>query len=272
MNPDLIKSTLLVLREVERHALTSEQHDALRNSRLILYFIMGRREERVFGDFLESFNQAPAPPVFSFATKDAADHWLLNHPAPPHGAVIGAEGERYHVVYSRQLGLRKLLRLPSEVELAQMEESEDEGEESAEDETEPPHPFGRTSFSLFALYRWVCFHLYAMEQRISSAEQLEAVRTARIAFDFVMHVGEEHGFEDFLESVRSASASRPVQSFATLEAAGSWLETQPEPPPPAVVAVGGELYSVGYNRGCGSRVLIRIPTPRELDAGAPASV
>jgi hypothetical protein len=272
MKPDLIKSTLSVLHEVERHALASEQHDALRNSKLILHFIMGIGEEGVFTDFLERSNTAPPPLVLSFATKDKAEDWLLNHPAPPHGAVIGVEGERYHVVYSRQLGYRKLLRLPSEAELAQMEESEDEGEAAAEDEMEPPNPIGRTRFSLFDLYRWACFHLYAMEQRISSPEELEAIRTAKSAFDFVMYAGEEHGFEDFLESVRSARASRPLQPFATLEAAGSWLETQPEPPPPAVVSVGGEFYSVGYNRRRGLRVLIRVPTQRELDAGAPAAV
>ncbi|WP_152622082.1 hypothetical protein [Archangium violaceum] len=257
---------------MERHALSSEQHDALRHSRLLLHFILGSEEEGMFKAFLENVDTAPPPLVLSFATKDEADNWLLNHPAPPHGAVIGVASERYHVAYSRQLEYRNLLRLPSEAELAQMEESEDEGEDAAEDETEPPNPFERTRFSLFELYRWACFHLHPMEQRISSPEEREAIRTTRIAFDFVMYVGEEHGFEDFLRSLHAARTSRPLQSFATREAAESWLETQPEPPPPAVVAIGGELYAVGYNRRREVRVLIRIPQQRELDAGPPAAV
>ncbi|HYO73958.1 MAG TPA: hypothetical protein VEU33_48605 [Archangium sp.] len=253
---------------MERHASSSKQHAALENSRLTLHFILGRGDASGFKEFFESFDTAPLTPVLSFETKDEADLWLRNHPAPPHGAIIGAADALYTVAYMREPDFRKLLRIPSKEELAQTDADEDEAEaDEAEDETEPLNPFGRTRFSLFELYRWVCFHLYSMEQRISSPEALEAIRTAKIAFDFVMHVGEEHGFEDFLESMRSARASRPLQSFATREAADSWLEKQPEPPPPAVIAIGGELYSVGYNRRRGARVLIRIPPQRELDAG-----
>jgi hypothetical protein len=257
MKPDLIKSTLTLLHEVERHASTSEQHDALKNSRLILHFIMGRGEAGEFTDYFESFDTTPLTPVLSFVTKEGADTWLRSHPAPPHGAIIGAADVLYTIAYSRELEHRKLLRLPSKEELAQMEEDEAE--------TEPPAPRHGTHFSFFDFFDKTCFHLYEMEQRMSSPEEIEAIRTAKISFDFVMDVGEHHGFEEYLESVRFARTSRPVQSFATREEADVWLEEQPAPPPPAVVAIGSECYSVGYNRRHGLRVLIHIPPQQELE-------
>lgn len=138
-----------------------------------------------------------------------------------------------------------------------------EGEE-AEEEPSPPSPRPDMRFSFFALFNATCFHLYEMERRMSLPEELEALRTARIAFEFVMHVGEHHGFEDYLETLQHSRTSSPLQFFPTREEAGTWLETQPEPPPPTVVAIGSELYSVGYNRKRGLRVLIRIPTQPQL--------
>ena len=84
-------------------------------------------------------------------------------------------------------------------------------------------------------------------------------------FHFVLNVGEDHGFEEYLETLNAARHSRPSQSFATPEEAKSWLATQPEPPPPSVVAIGSERYAVGYHRGRGLRVLLRLPTPLELN-------
>lgn len=145
----------------------------------------------------------------------------------------------------------------------------EEPEEETEEESNHPPPKLGTEFHLFDLYNQVCFHLYEMEQRISSPEELEALRIAKIAFDFVMWTGEEHGFKEHLETLRSSRVSPALHSFSTHEEAESWLATQPEPPPPAVVAIGSDLYSVGYNRRHRRRMLLRIPTPRELDAGAP---
>jgi len=84
-----------------------------------------------------------------------------------------------------------------------------------------------------------------------------------------MGIGEDHGFKEYLETLRSSRTSPPLLSFSTREEAESWLAKQPEPPPPAVVAIGRDLYSVGYNRRHRLRVLLRIPMPQELDAGVP---
>ncbi|WNG49680.1 hypothetical protein F0U60_40350 [Archangium minus] len=267
MKPDLIKNTLSLLQEVALHASTSEQRDALENCMLTLHFISGRGEAGEFSDYAESFDTAPLTPVLSFATKDEADGWLRNHPAPPHGATIRAADVLYTVAYSRELEHRKLLRLPSKEELAQMEGDEESGEE-AEEQVSPPKPSLGASFDFFDFFKWTCFHLFELEQRISSPEELEAIRTARIALHFVMHVGEYHGFEAYLETLRSSRLSRPLESFSTRDAAETWVETQSEPPAPGVVAIGNGLYSVGYNRRRALRVLIRIPTQQELDAGA----
>lgn len=150
-----------------------------------------------------------------------------------------------------------------------MEEAGEEAEEETESELPPPHPRHGTRFKLFDFFNWTSFHLYEMEKRISFPEELEALRAARIAFHFVMDMGEYHGFEEYRETVRASRISGPLQSFATREEADSWLAKQPEPPSPAVVAIGSELYSVGYNRLRRLRVLIRIPPQQEWAAQAP---
>jgi hypothetical protein len=269
MNSDLIQMTLTLLHEVERHASNPDEFDALKASRSTLHFIQGRGEAGEFKEFLETFDTAPVTPLLSFTTKDEADMWLLNHPAPPHGALIRAANDFYTVVDARALNHRKLLLLPSPEELARTDAAGDEPEQEVEETPEPPRPNSSTKFSLFNLYDRTCYDLHQMEKRMSSPEQLEAIRTAKISFNFVMRVGEEYGFEEYLESLRSARTSPPLEFFKTQEAADTWLATQPEPPPPAVISIGNELYSVSYNRRRKMRLLIRIPTQRELDTRAP---
>ncbi|MFE8601026.1 hypothetical protein [Archangium violaceum] len=269
MNPDFIKMTLTLLHEVDRHATNSDQVDALDACNATLYFIQGRGETGEFKAFVENFDTAPVTPLLSFTTKAEADTWLREHPAPPHGALIRAANDFYTVVDVRALHLRKLLRLPSPEEVTQTDEAREEAEQEAEEVPEPPRPSSSAKFSLFKLYDRTCYDLHQMEKRMSSPEEFEAIRAAKISFNFVMREGEEYGFEEYLESLRSARTAPPLASFATREEADSWLATQPEPPPPAVVSIGNELYSVGYNRRRKMRLLIRIPTQRELDTRAP---
>lgn len=266
MTPNLIQRTLAVLRDVERQAFTPEQLDALRDSRTVLHFILGRGESGEFTAFFERFDTAPLTPLLSFPTLEEADAWLRNHPAPPHGAIIRAANELYSVADVRELHHRKLLRLPSPEEASPLDENEEA--QDAEEEAAPPTPRPDTSFSLLESYKRTCYHLSELEKRLSSHEQLEATRAARISFDFVMRMGEEHGFEDYLEGIRSARTSPTLRSFASREEADTWLMTQPEPPPPTVVAIGSNLYVAGYNRRGRLRVLTRLPAQQELDTGA----
>lgn len=149
-----------------------------------------------------------------------------------------------------------------------MEEAGDETQEEVE-ESSPPNPSHGARFKLFAFFEWTSFHLYKLEQHLSSAEQREAMSAAKIAFHFVMHVGEYHGFEEYLGTLHTAMTPGPHLAFSTRQEADTWLEKQPEPPPPAVIAIGHKLYSVGYNRLRSLRVLIRLPTQQELDSGVP---
>lgn len=261
MKPDLIQRTFTLLQGAERHASSPEQHDALTNSRLVLHFIQARGEAGDFEAYLQRFNTGPQRPLFSFATKEDADSWLRAHPAPPHGALLQAGDALYQVAYLRELEHRKLLPLPSQEESTRMEADEDEVEE----ESPTPSPNHGTDFNVFDLLNKTSYHLHEFEPRLSSPEEYEALRITRIAFHFVMHMGEDHGFEEYLEALDASRRSRPRQSFATPQEAESWLATQPEPPPPSVVAIGSELYAVGYHRGRGLRVLLRLPTPLELN-------
>ncbi|MFP2903759.1 hypothetical protein ACLESD_01540 [Pyxidicoccus sp. 3LFB2] len=264
MTPELIQSTLTVLREVEPQASTSEQFDALQASRTLLHFIHGRGDSAEFTKFVESFGTAPLTPLFSFSTREEADDWLRNHPAPPHGAIIRAANDFYSVADVRELNHRKLLRLPPQEDYGPLDAAEDEVEA---EEAPVPKPRVGERFSFFELYSSTCHHLHELEKRTSSPEQLEALRTAKVSFDFVMHLGEERGVEDYLESIRSARTAPPLRGFASQEDADAWLMTEPEPPIPAVVAIGNELYAVGYNRRRGKRQLSRLPTQHELAVG-----
>ncbi|EPX56621.1 hypothetical protein D187_007963 [Cystobacter fuscus DSM 2262] len=139
MDSGLIKRTLRLLHDVERHAITSEQHEALENSRIALYFILERNEAGEFEEYLKNFNTGPLTPVLSFPTKEEADAWLEAHPAPPHGAYIGVGKLLYHLAYVRELKHRKLLPLPTQEEWARMAE-EPEEEEAEEDSNHPRKP------------------------------------------------------------------------------------------------------------------------------------
>lgn len=259
MSSELILRTLALLHGMERYASTSEHHDALANSKLILHFILARDEGGAFEAYLKAFNTEPQRALLSFTTKAEADSWLRAHPAPPHGALVGVGDALFQVAYSRELEHRKLLPLPSQKEWARMQADEEESE--AEPRVHSPRP--GEPLSLFDLFMQTTQYLHELEPRLSSPEEHEALRVAKIAFHFVMELGEDHGFEAYLRTFDDSKSPRPRLAFATREEAESWLAKQPEPPPPAVVVIGGELYSVGYHRIRSQRVLLRLPTPQE---------
>lgn len=124
MTSEFIQKTLSVLDSVARYATTPEQREALRIARLTFHFILGRGEAGEFEDFFKGFDTDPLKPILTFTTLEEANLWLRNHPAPPHGAIIGAGGSLYTVAYSPSLVHRKLLRIPSQAELDAMDESE----------------------------------------------------------------------------------------------------------------------------------------------------
>jgi hypothetical protein len=268
MEPDLIQRTLTRLRDVERLALTPEQGEALENVRSVLSFIDARSAAAGFSDYVEHFDTIQLTPVLSFGTRDEAETWLRTHPAPPNGALIGAADALYTLSYSRELDHRKLLRFQTDEALASGE-IDDTATAEEEEAPSPPHPSLERRFKFFGFFTWTVFHLHLLERRTSSPEASQAIDTARRALHFVMHVGEEHGFEEYLRTLHAARSAPPVRSFTTREEADTWLAQQPEPPPPAVIAIGGELHSVGYDRVRRLRVLLRLPTRQEWKPHTP---
>jgi hypothetical protein len=263
MNSHFIEDTLRLLQGAARFASTAEQRESIANSNLILFFILGRGEEGAFAKYLELFNTEALPPLFSFRTMEEADDWLRNHPEPPHGATIGAAGRLYTLAYSREINHRKLLHFPVDEGMASTKEVQDEAEEMAE-AAAPPNPNQETDPSLFDYFNWTSFQLHELAQHLSSVADREAIRVAKIAFHFVMDAGEDQGFKEYLETFRAANASGARLSFPSRSEADAWLAKQPEPPSPAVVAIAGKFYSVGYNRSMRLRIMIRIPTAQEL--------
>lgn len=103
--------------------------------------------------------------------------------------------------------------------------------------------------------------LHAVEQHTHASEELEALRTAKLALHFIMERGELHGFEDYLRDFESSTRPRPLLTFTTRAEADTWLGNHAAPPHGAIVEIAGKLYSVGFNRASGLRVLVRIPDP-----------
>ena len=118
MSDDLFDKTLVWLHEVEQRTETHEELDALKTAKIALHFIQAIGESYGFEDYLRNFNsKAPLDPLLSFATRQEADKWLKDHPAPPHGAVVRIAESRYSVGFDRKSGLRVLVRIPPTEEL-----------------------------------------------------------------------------------------------------------------------------------------------------------
>jgi hypothetical protein len=119
MSRDLIDKTLFFLHEVEQHTRSADELEALKTAKIALHFIQSLGESHGFEDYLRNFDsEAPPSPLLSFTTREEADSWLKNHPAPPHGAIIGIDGDLYSVGFQRKSGLRVLVRIPSIEELS----------------------------------------------------------------------------------------------------------------------------------------------------------
>lgn len=114
MSDDLIDRTLRLLHKVGRHTHASEEMEALRTAKIALHFIQSIGESHGFEDYLEKFDVEGSPsPRYAFATREEAEHWLKNHPTPPHGAMVAIGGVLHCVGFSRESGLRVLMRIPA---------------------------------------------------------------------------------------------------------------------------------------------------------------
>jgi hypothetical protein len=107
------------LYQLRAGAGTPEEQEALDVAADGLSFILSLGKLHAFEDYRERLGSNAAPvPLCSFDTRESADAWLMAHPEPPHGAYVSVAGTLYTVAYSRQVGHRALLRIPTQAELA----------------------------------------------------------------------------------------------------------------------------------------------------------
>lgn len=124
MSP-LMHEAFATLRQARAHVLTHEDKASVDIALLALHFILESGQSSPFEEFLGNFDSnIPRLPLCSFGTRKEADTWLNAHPRPPHGARVEIAGQRYSVGYSRDSGLRVLVRGPTLEELGLTEQGE----------------------------------------------------------------------------------------------------------------------------------------------------
>ena len=110
----LMREAFAALRQAHAHVRTHEDKASVDSALLALRFILESNQSSPFEAFLGNFDSnIPRPPLCSFGTRKEADTWLNAHPRPPHGASVEVAGQRYSVGYSRDSGLRVLVRRPT---------------------------------------------------------------------------------------------------------------------------------------------------------------
>jgi len=125
----LMSEALAALRKARAHVHAPEDKEAVDTALLALQFLLESGQSPIFKNFLGSLDSRALPlPLCSFGTRQEADLWLSSHPRPPHGARVEIAGQRYSVGYSRDSGLRVLVRLPSLEEMDFTESSEEHDE------------------------------------------------------------------------------------------------------------------------------------------------
>jgi hypothetical protein len=124
-----MSEALTALRQTRAHVQSAEEKEAVDTALLALHFILESAQSLTFENFLGRLDSKTLPlPLCSFGTRKEADLWLNAHPRPPHGARVEIAGQRYSVGYSRDSGLRVLVRLPSLEEMDLTERSDDHDE------------------------------------------------------------------------------------------------------------------------------------------------
>ncbi|MCY1023170.1 hypothetical protein [Pyxidicoccus sp. MSG2] len=102
---------------------SSADVEGLHSAALALHFIHEAGCGREFAHFLAHLDEH-LPPLRSFATREAAEAWLMSHPSPPDGACVQVGDEQFTVGYWPRSGLRSLLRYPTDEALDEVVEDE----------------------------------------------------------------------------------------------------------------------------------------------------
>lgn len=220
----------------ERFGASPEVAEALLPALNVSYFLLDGHGHQ-FSDYLAAYRGASLPFLGSFSSREEFDAWLKTHVPPPPTGLVQVAGARHTLGYARSSGQPLLLRLPAVEELRR--------------------PGGAEGQEL--LWR-------ALEQAHavlgSSLEDLEGLHSAALALHFIHEAGCAREFAHFLAHLDEPLP--PLRTFATREEAEAWLSNHPSPPHGALVRVGKEVLTVGYQRERDQRMLVRFPQDEEL--------
>jgi hypothetical protein len=110
---ELPAKVMNLLARLRANTASPEEQELLASAIDAILFITSTGQRYAFADYLQQRASTTPPPVAaSFPTREEADAWLNNHPAPPDGAHVLIAGHSHHVVYSRELNLRRFLPWP----------------------------------------------------------------------------------------------------------------------------------------------------------------
>jgi hypothetical protein len=121
-SPDMDRS-LAALYSARERTGSPELTRSINTAVAALHFIWEGGLVSDFEDYLRRCKKdVPLPALRTFSTREEAEAWLNEHPRPPHFAPVEIAGQRYSVGYSRDRGIRALVRSPRREELGPLEE------------------------------------------------------------------------------------------------------------------------------------------------------
>jgi len=111
---ELTEKVMDLLGRLRTDTRSEEEQELLAVAIDAILFIVSTGQRYAFVDYRDQSNSnAPHPVVASFNTRDEAEEWLKNHPSPPDGTFVSIAGQHHHVVYSREMNLRRLISISS---------------------------------------------------------------------------------------------------------------------------------------------------------------
>jgi hypothetical protein len=237
-----LEKTCAGIHDIQTKLAPPEDEAPFKLAALALTFIQDVGHIHDFEDYLDSLEHvAETSRLPTFETRQEATEWLRSHANPRDALTVVIAGTRYSVACSPQAGARFLLRTPSWAELS----------------TASPAMNRDMERSISALL--------SARTHSSAAESAEPIHAALLALHFIWEGKLWSDFEDYLRRISEDVPLPALRAFGTREEAEAWLHEHPRPPCFASVEISGQLYSVGYSRGSGTRVMVRAPRREELE-------
>ncbi len=103
-----------LLARLRANTSSEEERELLAAAIDAILFITSTGQRYAYLDYLKQRDSNALPPVVaSFETREEAEAWLKNHPSPPDGTHVLIAGKYHHVIYSREMNLRRFIPAPS---------------------------------------------------------------------------------------------------------------------------------------------------------------